>query len=139
MYSTECYRQNSLKRPATKPPVPVTKRKQAKPTPGPSTHMQSYSNLDFAVLSSSKADLLSFLSAVQNLRTNAREYRCNFCDYMSKDQRNAKRHVELKHVNSGVVFKCKTCGKTATLKANLKAHYIRHHGLTAAEAASCML
>ena len=128
------------KRPALKLPhsekqkITKTVRPNSKPTPALN------SNGDDAILrsASSKLDASNLVSVVQNLRTNEKEYRCSFCQYVSKDSRNARRHVELKHVYSGLVFQCKTCGKTATLKANLKAHYMKAHNMSS-EAANSLL
>ena len=86
---------------------------------------------DYAILSaaSSKVDTSTLILVVlQNLRTNEKEYRCSpFCQCVSKFPRNARRHVEMKHVDTGVVFRCKVCPSTAKLKATLKNHYMKVH------------
>ena len=95
---------------------------------------------DYAVLSaaSSKVDTSNLISIVQNLRTNEKEFRCSFCEYISKIQANTKRHVEMNHLNAAEVFQCKTCGQSIKLKANLKRHYIKTHNMPP-EAADAML
>ena len=127
------------KRSAVKPFPNNTKQmlKQPKPNPKPAPNNL---NTDYAVLSaaSSKVDTSTLISVVQNLRTNEKEYRCSFCEYMSKEQRNVKRHVELKHIDTGSVFQCKTCGHTSKLKANLKRHYITCHNIPPEEAAAML-
>ena len=136
---------SNLKRPSSKVSQNVKPRvtpKQFKPlpsaVPGPSNNTAVKG--DYAVLSaaSSKVDTSTLISVVQNLKTNEKEFRCSFCQYFSKTQANTKRHIDLNHVNSGVVLQCKTCGKTSKLKANLKAHYIKAHNMSA-EAANSML
>ena len=111
-----------------KPRVPP---KQAKPksltmSSGPENNL---SGSDYAILSaaSSNVDTSNLISVVQNLRTNEKEFRCSFCEYMSKSQANAKRHVELKHTGICKAFKCQTCGAESRLKADLKKHYIKVH------------
>ena len=115
--------------------------KQAKPKPSPVPNSGNQNSAsDYAVLSAaaSKVDTSTLISVVQNLKTNEKEFRCSFCQYVSKNSANTKRHIDLNHVNSGVVLQCKTCGKTSKLKANLKAHYMKAHSMSA-EAANCML
>ena len=107
--------------------------KQAKPKSlSMSTEPENNLNGDYAILSaaSSKVDTSNLISIVQNLRTNEKEFRCSFCEYMSKSQANAKRHVELKHTGSSKAFKCQTCGFVFTLKAHLKAHYMKVHKMS---------
>ena len=127
------------KRSSAKPFPNNTKQilKQPKPNPKPAPN---HLNTDYAVLSaaSSKVDTSTLISVVQNLRTNEKEYRCSFCEYLSKNQANARRHVELKHIDTGIVFKCKTCGDTSKLKASMKRHYIKCHNMSP-EAADAML
>ena len=133
----------SLKRfpPALKKAAPAVKAKQTSKLPKPIlTSALNTSNNDYAILSaaSSKVDTSTLISVVQNLRTNEKEYRCSFCEYKSKSQRNAKRHVELKHVDTGVLFRCKMCPKTNKLKADLKSHYMKAHQMPD-QAAKAML
>ena len=123
-----------LKRPPPplKKAAPAVKAKQASKFPKPILTSLDASNNDYAVLSaaSSKVDTSTLISVVQNLRTNEKEYRCSFCEYLSKNQPNTKRHVELKHVNTGIAFHCKTCSKEFSLKAHLKGHYMKVHHLS---------
>ena len=116
--------------------------KQAKPksltmSSGPENNL---SGGDYAILSaaSSKVDTSNLISVVQNLRTNEKEFRCSYCQYMSKSQANARRHVELNHLNAGETFQCKTCGQNIKLKANLKRHYVKTHNMPP-EAAAAIL
>ena len=131
---------SSLKRPPSKTflgvqPKQVIKRPKPSPKPEPVANNEIS---DYAVLSaaSSKVDTSTLISVVQNLRTNEKEYRCSFCEYKSNSQRNAKRHVEMKHVDTGVLFRCKMCSTTSKLKATLKSHYMKVHQMpdTAAKA-----
>ena len=113
--------------------------KQAKPKSlSMSTEPKNNLNGDYAILSaaSAKVDTSNLISIVQNLRTNEKEFRCSFCEYMSKSQANAKRHVELKHTGICKAFKCQTCGTEFRLKAHLKGHYMKVHKMseTAAKA-----
>ena len=120
---------------------PRVASKQPKPVPPAISNPSSNSvKGDYAVLSaaSSKVDTSTLISVVQNLKTNEKEFRCSFCQYVSKNQANTKRHIDLNHVNSGVVLQCKTCGKTSNLKANSKQHYVKSHNMSP-EAANCML
>ena len=95
---------------------------------------------DYALVSaaSHKVDTSNLISIVQNLRTNEKEFRCSFCQYVSKSQANTKRHLEIKHIDNGVVFQCKMCPVTIKLKANLKNHYMKIHQVPE-EAAKAML
>ena len=135
---------STLKRALSKESQPAKPRispKQSKPKSlGTSNARENSFNGDYAVLSaaSSKVDTSNLISVVQNLRTNEREYRCSFCEYVSKSQPNAKRHVELKHLNAGEVLQCKSCGQKIKLKASLKRHYMKTHNMPP-EAAAAML
>ena len=131
----------AMKRPAPKiPSMPKSKKVLKPPTKSNPKEQPEYVNgsSDYAILSaaSSKVDTSTLISVVQNLRTNEKEYRCSFCQYVSKCPRNARRHVEMKHVDTGVVFRCKVCPSTAKLKATLKNHYMKVHQMpdTAAKA-----
>ena len=121
---------SSLKRLPPKA-APVVKAKQVPKVPKTMLPSRLDSFCNYAVLSaaSSKVDTSTLISVVQNLRTNEKEYRCSFCEYFSKDFRNARRHVELKHVDTGIIFQCKTCGGDFSLKAHLKSHYMKVHQL----------
>ncbi len=85
-----------------------------------------------------KVDVSSMISIVQNLKSKEKEFRCSMCPYVTKQIGNAKRHVELNHLERELSFRCLTCQEVFSLKANLKRHYIKVHKMLE-EAAKAML
>ena len=76
-----------------------------------------------------KRDVTSLINTIIKPDSKEKAFQCSFCMYQSALIQNVKRHIELKHLPSSVVFKCQTCGKDFKMKADLKKHYIKIHSM----------
>ena len=85
-----------------------------------------------------KRDVTSLINTITKPESLEKSFQCSFCMYQSIRIGDVKRHIELKHLPSSVVFKCQTCGKDFKLKPDLKRHYMKVHNL-AEPAAQAMI
>ena len=74
----------------------------------------------------SKVDVSSLVNTVI-ANNGEKSLQCSFCGYQSTYLSAVKRHLEMKHMPSKVVFPCQTCQKTFKLKQDLKKHYMNIH------------
>ena len=112
--------------------IQVTKRKlPAAASSLPSRSKKVFGNISVpcnaeSVLTS-KANADAMIIINQNLTTGEKSFQCSLCVYSSIHKSAVKRHVEIKHLPTSTVFKCQLCTVTATLKFNMKKHYIKTH------------
>ena len=76
-----------------------------------------------------KVDANLLIHTLTKPNSNKKMYQCSFCAFQATVKSRAKRHIELKHLPSSVVFKCQTCSKDFKMKAHLKKHYIKIHSM----------
>ena len=126
----EQIKNHSLRRPAD--PVNQPARKQVKksiPSSAKTTPVFSAKQDFVKDPLQSKADVSSLINTLIKPGSNEKLFQCSFCTYQSIRSGDVKRHIELKHLPSGILFSCLTCGKTSKTKSNLKKHYMSVHNL----------
>ena len=108
---------------------PPKVRKISKPPAAASSQMPNTQPLGFVNQSDPtvKRDVSSLINTLVNSQTNEKIHQCTFCSYQSNYMSHAKRHVELKHLPTSVLYPCLTCGNNFRMKSALKMHYVRVH------------
>ena len=69
------------------------------------------------------------ISTSQCLETGKKTISCKLCLFQAPTKFQVLRHVKVRHMTGGMVYKCTMCEMTTKLKENLKQHYRRKHKL----------
>lgn len=69
----------------------------------------------------------SLATHLRNMHGPDTEYKCDDCDYKTKQRSNLKKHRDAKHDN--IRYTCEICHKSLSQKGQLKVHMIKIHGV----------
>ena len=95
-----------------------------KPKPVSTAQIHTSSN---ETVIQAKVDVSSLVNTVIRNDGQEKTFQCSFCTYNSTYISAVKRHIEIKHMPSKVLFPCQTCEKTFKMKQDLKRHYVNVH------------